>query len=308
MNRFSDLSLEELELFERLENIHHQQLIQSFKDTDSQAINIEDVNILKYNNEILECEIYNTTLPYMKTLRDIMFRDIPTMAIDKIYIGKNTGILPYELLSNRIADIPIYADATKFEYISVNDYNSNNFNEDNTLTFTITKHGPSGFDIIDPLKMNVYSGDLKWKPVEEQETKFKENPIKVSTDTIVITKLLPGQTIDLECYAFKGTGKQHSKFEPVSVVIFDEIGTKTMVPYVPKWEIESMFSKENINKLTISEYIKVFRRQNYKLTIEAIGQMNPIDILKQGLEITNNYINLPYSERVVDIEIPGYYY
>lgn len=42
---------------------------------------------------------------------------VPTMAIEKVYISNNTSVLQDEVLSHRLGLIPLYANPRLFEYL-----------------------------------------------------------------------------------------------------------------------------------------------------------------------------------------------
>jgi DNA-directed RNA polymerase I and III subunit RPAC1 len=59
------------------------------------------------------------------------------------------------------------------------------------------------------------SKDLTWIPLDGQDLWFTPEEIGPVTDDILLTNLRPGQEVDMDLYAFKGTGREHAKFSPV---------------------------------------------------------------------------------------------
>lgn len=66
----------------------------------------------------------------------------------------------------------------------------------------------------------VYSKSIKWIPQGSQEEVFKGDLIRVCQDDIVITKMRPGQDVDIELHCVKGFGKDHAKWSPVSCATY----------------------------------------------------------------------------------------
>ena len=59
--------------------------------------------------------------------------------------------------------------------------------------------------------LTVYSHSLELEKLGRQ-LDLPEGQIGLVHDDIILTKLAPGQTIDLECYATKGVGEDHAKW------------------------------------------------------------------------------------------------
>jgi DNA-directed RNA polymerase I and III subunit RPAC1 len=65
--------------------------------------------------------------------RRILLAELPSMAIEKVYVANNTSVIQDEVLAHRLGLIPIAADPRLFEYLSENDQP----NEKNTIVFKL---------------------------------------------------------------------------------------------------------------------------------------------------------------------------
>jgi len=163
--------------------------------------------------------------------RRILLAELPSMAIEKVYVANNTSVIQDEVLAHRLGLIPIAADPRLFEYLSENDQP----NEKNTIVFKLHVKCLKG----DP-RRKVLTSELKWLPngselikesggstttpktytsfnhSQDSFPEFAENPIRPTLKDILIAKLGPGQEIELEAHAVKGIGKTHAKWSPVA--------------------------------------------------------------------------------------------
>ena len=171
--------------------------------------------------------------PLANALRRILIAEIPTIAIEKVEMWQNTSVIPDENLAHRLGLIPLAVDPRLFEMKEANKH----YDEKNSLRFKLdvkcTKKNP---DEKVPMMLkdvkeeeqylnhpNVYSGDLEWIPIGDQEKKFEEMGIarpKPLLDDILIAKLRPGQEIEMELICEKGIGKTHAKWSPVCTAYY----------------------------------------------------------------------------------------
>lgn len=157
------------------------------------------------------------------TLRRIMIAEVPTMAIEHVFIGNNTSIIQDEVLAHRMGLIPLAVDPRMFEYKAVDEAAT----ERNTIVLKLNvecKKMPDG--TIENEK--VYSSQLVWLPEgsempEETSTEVFGTSqaelleaVRPVHDDILIAKLRPGQAIELECHCIKGVGEDHAKWSPVA--------------------------------------------------------------------------------------------
>ncbi len=147
--------------------------------------------------------IEGVEVPFMNTLRRIILTEVPSMAIDEIVVLENSSILNDEILAHRLGFVPLETDLDTYnlpkECSCKSEFGCNLCRA--TLTLDI--------EATDSVK-TVYSSDL-----------VPNNPdIAPVSDKIPITKLAPDQRIRLEAYARLGKGKEHVKWQPVSVCAY----------------------------------------------------------------------------------------
>lgn len=179
------------------------QVIQSYnqdKLTFAEYLDNMQVKIISHTATSLEFDIININCSFANAFRRILIAEIPTLAIHNVTIRKYRGVLAEEIVCHRLGLIPLLVDPTPFEFVS------DELNEKNTLTFTLKMQNKGKENI------TVYSDDIKWKPVGNQE-KWLTN-VKLGSK-IPITKLGPGDMIDFEMNAVKNVGKEHAKWSPV---------------------------------------------------------------------------------------------
>jgi len=149
----------------------------------------------------------NTSLAFANAIRRLALTEVPTLAIEDIYVLKNTSPLFDEFIAHRLGLIPLKYDPNVI---------SLNFKDECecggigcnlcTVTLTLSKEANGNTSEM------VYSGDL----ISSQEGVEPVSP------NIPIVKLGKGQALELECMAQLGRGKEHAKWQPVSAMGYQE--------------------------------------------------------------------------------------
>jgi len=153
--------------------------------------------------------------------RRILIAEVPTIAIEHVYVFNNTSVIQDEVMAQRIGLIPLNVDPSFFEFRKSA---ADTPTDKNTLVFKLriacewNKDVPRGSEnqYINEL---VKSGHLEWEPQGEQALAFSDPPRPTNTE-IVLAKLRPGQEIDMELHAIKGVGKDHAKWSPVATATY----------------------------------------------------------------------------------------
>ncbi|CAB4419141.1 unnamed protein product [Rhizophagus irregularis] len=172
------------------------------------------IAIEKKSQYDMEFDIIGVDASIANALRRIMIAEVPTMAIEKVFIYDNTSIVQDEVLAHRLGLIPIKADPDEFDFKQSTEHPT----DQNTIVFKLKqecKRNPkASADEAEYINHNVYSAALIWEPKGDQAERFKDSHIRPVHDDILIAQMRPGQKIELEAHCEKGCGKEHAKWSP----------------------------------------------------------------------------------------------
>ena len=175
-----------------------------------------EIKVLKKDEDNLRLLIRGVNVPYVNALRRIVLSEVPCMAIDEIVMVENSSIIQDEIIAHRLGLIPLKTDLDSYnlpeECPCKSEFGCNLCR----VTLALDVEAKEG-------SRTIYSGDLKSE---------SESVVAVS-DKIPIVKLAKEQKIRLEAYARLGKGRNHAKWQPVSMCTYK---------YFPKIEISKKCS------------------------------------------------------------------
>eukprot|EP00051_Salpingoeca_urceolata_P005838 m.77904 g.77904 ORF g.77904 m.77904 type:complete len:382 (-) comp14565_c0_seq2:49-1194(-) len=206
------------------------------------------IEVISMSDEAIEFDMIGIDAALANTLRRILIAEVPTLAIESVYITQNTSIMTDESLAHRLGLIPIKVDPRRFSFKTAE------ATDENTVVFrlhtkcTTNTSAPPSATLPDEKFTNskVLSGQLDWVPQGSQEEMFGPGGIHPVHDDILICKLRPGQEITAELHCVKGTGKTHAKWSPVctaSYRLMPEIVLKQDVVGDQARRLQACFSK-----------------------------------------------------------------
>ncbi|XP_069682724.1 DNA-directed RNA polymerases I and III subunit RPAC1 isoform X1 [Periplaneta americana] len=183
------------------------------------------VRIVKYDETEMEFDLIGIHAAIANAFRRLLLAEVPSMAIEKVFVYNNTSLLQDEVLAHRLGLIPLKADPRLFEYRQPDDEDGT---EQDTLEYelkikcTWNPNAPKDSTNPDDLYKDhkVYTKHIKWLPVGGQGDIYKEKDVGPVQDDILISKLRPGHELDLKLHAVKGIGKDHAKFSPVATAFY----------------------------------------------------------------------------------------
>ncbi|KAK1755368.1 DNA-directed RNA polymerases I and III subunit RPAC1 [Echria macrotheca] len=172
--------------------------------------------------------------------RRIMIADVPTLAIETVYIDNNTSVIQDEVLAHRLGLIPFRGGREGLDKFMKwykkpdnggggdDDANTGYFDYNTValrLSVECTHNEAAAPGETDPTKLyhhaHVYAKDIVFEPIGRQDQYFSgEDAIAPVHPDILIAKLRPGQEIHCTMHMHKGVGSDHAKFSPVATASY----------------------------------------------------------------------------------------
>eukprot|EP01114_Cavostelium_apophysatum_P015220 TRINITY_DN4104_c0_g1_i1.p1 TRINITY_DN4104_c0_g1~~TRINITY_DN4104_c0_g1_i1.p1 ORF type:complete len:353 (-),score=94.65 TRINITY_DN4104_c0_g1_i1:485-1543(-) len=253
------------------------------------------INILKMTKDECQFEIIGIDAAIANAIRRVLIAEVPTMAIENVYIANNTGVIMDEILAHRLGLIPIRADPSFFEFKTKEE----DYSDKNCIIFELKvdcKRNPKAAeDSKEPfLNEKVRSANLAWVPQGIQEDIFRDNPIRPVFEDILITKMRPGQAIELNAYCEKGIGKTHAKWSPVSTAFYRLLPEITFMKPVVGNDAEELVKICPMNVFDIEDIggekvAKVARPRNCTMCRECIRPVKYQDKIRLS-RVKNHFI------------------
>jgi DNA-directed RNA polymerase I and III subunit RPAC1 len=170
--------------------------------------------------------------------RRILIAEVPTIAIEDVFIYQNTSIIQDEVLAHRLGLIPLCGGHEQLKnmgwYVkpAEGEEQPTENTDHNTAMMMLQarcewKEGgldkaAKGETDPDELYVNhsIYARDLIFSPHGQQKEWPKEDPLRAVHPDILIAKMRPGQELEIRLHAYKGIGQDHAKFSPVSTASY----------------------------------------------------------------------------------------
>jgi DNA-directed RNA polymerase II subunit RPB3 len=240
----------------------------------SAKINLK--NISEFESKIF---LKNIDISLINSLRRIMINEIPTIAIDLVFIEINSSIMHDEFLSHRLGLIPLSSEHAE-ELLYTRECDCDSFCSRCSLTFSLDVCANGE-------KKNVYSTDLISANFNENIQLSSIFPIHYSgpfelsrKNPILIAKLNIGQRIKLVGIAKKGIGKEHAKWSPISNI---KIHREPSV-FVNLFKINNLLNQdEKKEMIKIFPSFFKFDEKNSNVVFGEAYELNRLLFLKKEL-------------------------
>lgn len=258
-------------------------------------------------------DLVHVDAPIANAIRRILLVEVPSVAVETVFVHRNNSIMHDEMLAHRLGLVPLRIDPRKLTIWNKGD----DVNALNTVKFSLRKKCEMNKSVPrdDEAPPNVlyeghkvYSGDFKYVPMPDQN--FLPAPAPVHDD-IVLAKLRPGQDIHIEMNATKNIGKEHAKWSPVStacyrllpeVTITQDVqgqGAQALKKLCPAnvFDIEDdhavvarprdcTMCRECIREKPFSDHVELTRkRDHFIFDVESTGALPADELVTEALSI-----------------------
>lgn len=180
------------------------------------------IEVISTNEELVLFDVVGVDAPIANALRRIMLSEVPTIAIETVFVHRNTSIMHDEQLAHRLGLVPLKINPKPFQVwekgLEVTPRNTVKFR----LKVRCEKNRNAPRDGEAPPDMlytnsKVLSGQIEYVPFQgnTQADIFRDEPPHPVHDDILLCKLRPGQDIHVEMNATKHIGREHAKWSPV---------------------------------------------------------------------------------------------
>ncbi|KAI2619325.1 DNA-directed RNA polymerase [Hypoxylon sp. NC1633] len=199
-----------------------------------------------HENQQYECQfsIIGVDASIANAFRRILLAEIPTLAVDIVYIHNNTSVIQDEVLAHRLGLIPFTGgkhglrEFLRFWRKPVDpDRPYETTFDNNTVSLklktkcTHNKNAPPNSR--DPKELyhnaHIYAKDITFEPIGHQPDHFAgKDAIRPFHPDILVAKLRPGQELDIEMHLHMGYGWDHAKWSPVATASYRLMPTITI--------------------------------------------------------------------------------
>mmetsp|Transcript_23237 Transcript_23237/g.75576 ORF Transcript_23237/g.75576 Transcript_23237/m.75576 type:complete len:370 (-) Transcript_23237:532-1641(-) len=288
------------------------------------------MKILEIKEDQMSFDLSGIEVALANSIRRVLLAEVPTMAIEKVFVYNNTGVLRDELVAQRLGLIPIMADPEIFSWPSAEAKGADETTnldklEKEVIKFKLKvkcKKPPHDSADKEPINGKVFSSQLEWIPIGKQAETFKSSPPAPVHDDILITRLRPGQELDMEMHCHKGNNcgdRGHAKWSPVATAWYRLLPRIDLVEEVTGDLADSLVKKcpmdcfdieeahgvpggrraivsdkvrdctlcrECIREPELAKAVRLARKKDHFIfTIESTGIIKPAQLFKQALQV-----------------------
>ena len=161
------------------------------------------VKVLGKSDSRIRILLEGYPLHVLSSIRRAAMEEVPTIAIDTLFIVENNSVIHDENLAHRMAMVPLDSEKAIKKYRSPEE----------------CSECPTCEDCYTRIVLDVRNDEEEEKVVYSGDMQIEDPDIKPVYENIPIVVLGKGQSVSLEAQARLGRGKEHIKWSPTTVSV-----------------------------------------------------------------------------------------
>ena len=239
------------------------------------------VEILSLDDKRILLKTRGFSTAFMNAIRRLALSDVPTMAVDFVYIYDNTSPIYDEMIAHRLGLIVLKSDEVLNRYRRPDECAGKEPGEVSDCYLTI--------------ELRASTGDNESRYVTAKELVIEDPLVKPVYPDTPIVYLGPGQTVFLKAYARLGRGREHTKWSPASISV---LRYTTIVEYdAGKASDECLKCLEAYP--AVVEALK--KGGSGRLVLEGIKKTSALRYCAEA--VCNGAVKVIYDDSVLELEI-----
>lgn len=274
------------------------------------------VSVTSLSSFAIEFDLIGVDASAANALRRIVIAEVPTVAIETVYVWNNTSIVQDEVLAQRLGLIPLAIDPRKLQDKKTDTEAPTDLN---TIVFNLIARCERLKDVkkgeTDPYRIwtgsDVLSSQLEFDPKGAQTKLFENEVPRAAVPGILLAKMRGGQEIVAELHCNKGIGKTHAKWSPVATASYRLLPTIHLLCPIPSahhLKFQRCFpagvidissgnivvadarrdtvSREVLRHPEFEGKVELGRvRDHFLFSIESAGQYPPAELLQESVGV-----------------------
>ena len=286
------------------------------------------IEILDIKDSYIRFALNNVDVSFANCLRRVMISEVPTMAVEFVFINNNMSSLHDEFLAQRLGLVPLVSNnVDKYDFFMDCKLCQGGKGCDHCSVSLTLKVSNNNDPVMDVTSLDIRSESPEVKPVRFYSVANKDMDGNPQETGILLAKLSKGQEIDVEMVARKGISRDHFKYCPVAVANFQyepviEFNQQMMQNITKEQKITfvkscptRVYELTNTDEIVVADHMKcVFcdecvkvadswktslppvkisqRKYKFIFNVETNGSLRPEDIVRHAFNEMKNKLNV----------------